>query len=497
MMSGRGMQRGILCSSDRVAKTVLFLWACLVSCEARVNSTQPHHLAHSRALQVNTAGFAKPDYSYYHKSDELLREVRLLVERHPDIMETETLSHQNEEYSADMEVVTVRPYATPGEAPRTLRALLDFGQHGREPITCEVALRLLQVLAGEAELPPGVDQVQLTGLLKQIVIKVVPAENINGKKKVEAGELCERKNGRGVDPNRNWSIDWGVKEPDYDPAEEFPGIGPFSEPEAELLQKLAATFRPHLWVNVHSGMEALFLPYDHLSSTPPDAVAGPMLELLQKVNRLHCGGRCVVGSGGGSVGYLAHGTATDYMFDVLHIPLPFTWEIYGDEKANNDDCFRMFNPVSRAVFEEVVSNWTSAFITVLSDLSLTLDKLPAPFTDDRWLVSNSSSGLGQGNGSVDGSVRGIRRDDLPWQEHSAGSIKGLAEQIKKRGSLEELEGNRGIYMPFGEAWYEILPIAVFGLVFASLLLRRSSVWLWWRRRTYSRGRGTPRAILPL
>ena len=49
--------------------------------------------------------------------------------------------------------------------------------------------------------------------------------------------------------------------------------------------------------------------------------------------------------------YLAHGTATDYMFDVLHIPLPFTWEIYGDEKANNDDCFRMFNPVSRAVFE--------------------------------------------------------------------------------------------------------------------------------------------------
>lgn len=57
-------------------------------------------------------------------SDELLREVRLLVGRHPDIMEIETLSHQNEEYSADMEVVTVRPYATPGEAPRTLRALL-------------------------------------------------------------------------------------------------------------------------------------------------------------------------------------------------------------------------------------------------------------------------------------------------------------------------------------------------------------------------------------
>ena len=29
--------------------------------------------------------------------------------------------------------------------------------------------------------------------------------------------------------------------------------------------------------------------------------------------------------------YLAHGTATDYMFEELHIPLSFTWEIYGDE----------------------------------------------------------------------------------------------------------------------------------------------------------------------
>lgn len=39
------------------------------------------------------------------------------------------------------------------------------------------------------------------------------------------------------------------------------------------------------------------------------------------------------------------------MFDVLHIPLAFTWEIYGDLQADNDDCFRMFNPVSKAVFQ--------------------------------------------------------------------------------------------------------------------------------------------------
>ena len=42
---------------------------------------------------------------------------------------------------------------------------------------------------------------------------------------------------------------------DYDPYEENPGIAPFSEPEAQIMRKLAISFEPHIWVNVHSGME--------------------------------------------------------------------------------------------------------------------------------------------------------------------------------------------------------------------------------------------------
>jgi hypothetical protein len=52
-------------------------------------------------------------------------------------------------------------------------------------------------------------------------------ENEGGRRLVEAGQLCERKNGRGVDPNRNWPVDWGKKEKDYDPREEYPGTKPF------------------------------------------------------------------------------------------------------------------------------------------------------------------------------------------------------------------------------------------------------------------------------
>lgn len=52
-------------------------------------------------------------------------------------------------------------------------------------------------------------------------------------------------------------------------------------------------------------------------------------------------------------GYLAHGTATDYMHDVAGVPFSFTWEIYGDMSASFQDCFRMFNPLTAEHVEQV------------------------------------------------------------------------------------------------------------------------------------------------
>lgn len=46
---------------------------------------------------------------------------------------------------------------------------------------------------------------------------------------------------------------------DYDPYEENPGSAPFSEPETQIMRKICASFEPHVWVNVHSGMEASML----------------------------------------------------------------------------------------------------------------------------------------------------------------------------------------------------------------------------------------------
>jgi hypothetical protein len=45
--------------------------------------------------------------------------------------------------------------------------------------------------------------------------------------------------------------------------------------------------------------------------------------------------------------------------------MSFTWEIYGDSTAAFEDCFKMFNPLGKEHFEEVVTLWTKALLQLL------------------------------------------------------------------------------------------------------------------------------------
>lgn len=44
------------------------------------------------------------------------------------------------------------------------------------------------------------------------------------------------------------------------------------------------------------------MPYDHKNTTPDGFSSHQMKSLLEEVNRHHCQKRCMIGSGGGSVG---------------------------------------------------------------------------------------------------------------------------------------------------------------------------------------------------
>ncbi|XP_071925401.1 uncharacterized protein [Coffea arabica] len=326
------------------------------------------------------------NHDLYHTSGALLEEIEALVHRHPDKLSIETIPSKNKGYNAEMTVVTYCRKRKDCDGKSKFRVLLSFGQHGRELITSELAFRILSILS-EEEFLPYTDRGSVNDTLDNLVIKVVPMENLNGRKLVEAGDFCERRNGRGVDLNRNWSVDWGKKEKDYDPYEENPGTAPFSEPETQFMRKLSISFEPHVWVNVHSGMEALFMPYDHKNTTPDGSPSLRMRSMLEKLNHLHLKDRCLIGSGGGSVGYLAHGTATDYMYDVTKVPMAFTFEIYGDGTASSKDCFRMFNPIDITTFN-VLNDWSAAFLTLFKLGELQVDGLHSgdvASSSEKWI----------------------------------------------------------------------------------------------------------------
>ncbi|XP_058090682.1 uncharacterized protein LOC131237056 isoform X2 [Magnolia sinica] len=309
----------------------------------------------------------------YHSSDSLMKRVKALVGRHPDRLTMETIRAGSKGYSSEILVVTYNRVKKDIDSSSKFRILLSFGQHGRELITSEVALRLLGILSEEHKIP-RIDMFSLNKILENLVIKVVPMENPNGRGLVEAGDLCERRNGRGVDLNRNWSVDWGKKE------------------------------------------KALFMPYDHRNTTPVGFAADIMRSMLENLNHLHCQDRCLVGSGGGSVGYLAHGTSTDYMHDIVKVPMAFTFEIYGDSETSSKDCFKMFNPIDRITFNRVVSSWTAAFITIFKTGPTWLDKIrsEASSNSGKWVsidtyVEDNSKGRSK-------SSRRMEMLDLGMQE---------------------------------------------------------------------------------
>lgn len=53
------------------------------------------------------------------------------------------------------------------------------------------------------------------------------------------------------------------------------------------------------------------------------------------------------------------------MFEVLRVPMPYTWEIYGDFGADFHDCFRMFNPVTGPALKLVLDRWLAAMLRLI------------------------------------------------------------------------------------------------------------------------------------
>ena len=231
--------------------------------------------------------------------------------------------------------------------------------------------------------------------------------------------------------------------------------------------------------------------------------SGMLPDLPAAICRLHCGGRCAVGSGGKSVGYLAHGTATDYMYDVAGVPISFTWEIFGDLNASFADCFKMFNPIDSAAVEATISNWAAAVLSLVELLPSHPDIAAMGFEPSSKVGSTASNRTAlaaprmiteskQPDIVVSAEAEGSTHDHgVHGGTHDAALQHSASTDSERQDNFEDGSGHIGVSgadlfhankLPAILNWLYVLPVVILVLLVVLLKSARKGRTSWLRMR---------------
>ena len=265
----------------------------------------------------------------YHTAEQLLAEIRVIAN---------TCMH---EISADLDGLV--PWVQIG--PRSgRRSFVLAGEHARELVPSEVALSLIKTLCKQEIL----DQAWL----------VVPLANRGGRAKVEAGNFCWRANAGGVDLNRNWSGHVGNFRSSR---ETYGGPEAFSEAETRSLRDLVAKWNPEIFFSVHSGSEAVLVPWAAEGGKEISDRQQAKLQAAEPWRRRLCP-RCAAGEALEVLRYESPGTCLDWtMKNLKSLKVALALEVYqGPEAA---ECKEFFNPDTPS---DVAGRWTELILGVVS-----------------------------------------------------------------------------------------------------------------------------------
>ncbi len=151
----------------------------------------------------------------------------------------------------------------PGAADRPV-VVVQACQHAREWISVAATMFAAEQLATAAE------GTSLDLLLDQVELVVVPVANPDGYVHSWTDDRFWRKNRRdgiGVDTNRNWSVAWGGEGASADPgSDSYHGTGPFSEPEpAAMRDFIDADPRVIAMLDVHAYGRLVLYPWGYVA----------------------------------------------------------------------------------------------------------------------------------------------------------------------------------------------------------------------------------------
>lgn len=304
------------------------------------------------------------DLSFYHQTDTLLDALTRMAQpsRCSQRMVVENLRDADDPSFrmlvatfADSRALREEPSSAPGIHKPMRRVLLNFGSHGLELISSEVALRLARMLCGEAPSrfygSAEASRVRIAELLRKVAVKMVPVQVPSSRRLAEAalGSCRERRlNARGVDINRNWDYAWAEGDAAVG-SSTYRGPRPFSEPETRVLAELGRSWRPDAFFDVHSGDRFLAMPYASQLQGPRDsrqrlAMRSSMEAVVEMLRSQHghlvrLGDTLQYGPAAslGEEPQLARGTALDYMFETVGVPRCFMFEIFGTSLTRGDD----------------------------------------------------------------------------------------------------------------------------------------------------------------
>jgi len=211
------------------------------------------------------------------------------------------------------------------DSPKKGRILLLFGIHGREYLSAEIGLTFMRGLCDGSSTAQGV--------LAGTSLTIIPVLNPSGRDYVRTGgHSCAdmRKNGAGVDLNRNFDVSWKDGS-DVSAAEDYRGSEPFSEKESQLVKRLVTEQKPDMFIDVHTGDLSMLMPWNDREEGPPAEQQAAMEKMLHHAVKdvPWYEGQPEIGVGAltGSPAYLASGTTGDFAY-MAGVKYPFIWETY-------------------------------------------------------------------------------------------------------------------------------------------------------------------------
>lgn len=220
--------------------------------------------------------------------------------------------------------IEVARFLEPGEEAK-YKTMVVANEHARELITGEIALNFVKGLCGQARIP----RKEIQDSKKDTEFLVVVNANPSSRSLVETGDFCTRVNQNKVDINRNFDANYADAEKTN--ADTNPGEHAFDQPESRILKDLMESFKPHFYLDLHAGFRGMFFPND-VANDPQ--LSTQLQRLFAPVDEAHC--KCPLGVANKEVGYHTAGSALDYSFSVLKVPVSMAVEVYLNDEATDE-----------------------------------------------------------------------------------------------------------------------------------------------------------------